>query len=357
MAKERTTRELAQRIDPTYFRRGHFLRRWRYCFSVGLTALCALWIALAALFGNEGVYAAGRVSTAHALFGADCQQCHVDRFSPVRDSSCLPCHNVGSHDPETGSDPACAYCHVEHRGRKRLRASVDDAFCSGCHLEHKGIGSFDDHIEVTTGPRDQHLIFSHHAHLEPDLKQGPLQCASCHQPDDTGGFRPPDFDAHCAKCHTDRVDADTKVAVPHGQPIAELKTWLIQHYLRTMGVPDREKTLPGKGREPPAWRDALLERADTALEGLLRPGAGCLLCHTQTSEKGEIKPPVIPDRWMPNARFNHHKHRSESCASCHDVSRGKSSTELHLPKLLNCRACHHRTGAPQNCITCHLFHR
>ena len=108
MAKERTTRELAQRIDPTYFRRGHFLRRWRFCLSVGLTALCALWIALAALFGNERVYAAGDVSTAHALFGADCSQCHVERFSPVRDSSCLPCHNVGSHDPETGSDPPSA---------------------------------------------------------------------------------------------------------------------------------------------------------------------------------------------------------------------------------------------------------
>ena len=82
MARERTTKELAQRIDPTYFRRAHALRRTRFWLSVGFVALGAAWLGLAALAGHDGVYAPGPVARAHALLaGAEARRRgHEDRL-------------------------------------------------------------------------------------------------------------------------------------------------------------------------------------------------------------------------------------------------------------------------------------
>lgn len=355
MAKERTSKELAQRIDPTYFRRAHPLRRARYRLSVLCAALGAVWLGFAALAGHDGLYAPGPVDQAHALLEADCAQCHVERFRAVQDANCLPCHVVDAHSlSAVRREPACARCHAEHRGRDGLRA-VGDESCAGCHEDHKGIRTFDEHVGVRPKPFDQNLRFSHAGHLKHDLKNGPLSCRDCHTK--TGpGFAPIAFDWHCARCHAERLEPGSDQVVPHGLEPGELREWIALAYMKEMGVVEREEALPGRGREPPPWRDALLKKAENALGGLFRPGGGCLTCHIRDGD--DLKPVVFPwGGWMPKARFNHARHRSVACVSCHDVLHNDNADTLTLPTLSSCRECHHEAGARTSCTTCHVYHR
>ncbi len=348
--KEKTTKEIAARIDPIYFRSWHRLRKARFFLSLGLVALVALWVAGAAVMGHETLYANGPVAASHTLFEADCQQCHVASFAAVEDATCQACHPAAAHSED---DPSCAHCHTEHRGRIDLSV-VADAFCNACHKDHSAITDFEGHIGFRIDKRDQHIRFNHAAHLKPGLKNGPMKCASCHVPDGAA-FLPIAFEAHCSKCHEERVDATLDDVVPHGVQPDRLKDWIAAVYLRRLGAVKPEAELPGKGGAPPEWRDELLRKARVSLEALLKPGAGCLLCHV--GDGNQIDVPKIPDRWMKGARFDHHPHRFESCDKCHDVSHNTSAETLSLPKVLNCQSCHKDGGAAHTCITCHAFHR
>jgi hypothetical protein len=349
--KEKTTKEIAARIDPIYFRSWHRLRKARFFLSLGLVAIVALWVAGAAVMRDETLYANGPVAASHTLFEADCQQCHVASFSAVEDATCQLCHPAAAHSED---DPSCAHCHTEHRGRIDLSV-VADAFCNACHKDHSAITDFEGHIGFRIDKRDQHIRFNHAAHLKPGMKNGPMKCASCHVPDGAT-FLPIAFEAHCSKCHEERVDATLDDVVPHGVQPDRLKDWIAAVYLRGLGVVKPETELPGKGGAPPEWRDVLLRKTQTALGALMKPGAGCMLCHV--GQPGRIDPPQIPNRWLTAARFDHHTHRFESCAKCHsDVARSVDAETLSLPKVRNCQSCHKDGGAAHTCITCHAFHR
>lgn len=353
MAKKRTTKQLAQRIDPTYFRKGHPLRRIRRLAGVGLFAAAALWVALSALLGDDRVYANGPVSEGHALIEEDCAKCHAEAFGPVRDASCLECHAVGGHVP-LKKGPGCVRCHTEHRGNVDL-SRISDAHCNRCHLDHSAIERFDHHIEFRLKPREQHIRFSHAKHVKPDLLGGPVDCADCH--DD----RPISFDAHCARCHTERLDETGGVPVPHGFQPDRLREWIAAVMLRRLREqggpkPARESSVPGRGAaKVPEWAEEIDRRAGAALEALFRPKGGCLVCHVE-AEQG-VRVPEIPRRWLSRARFDHDAHRTEACATCHGVARSEDSDTLSLPNVFVCRECHKPGGARDGCVTCHPYHR
>jgi hypothetical protein len=97
----------------------------------------------------------------------------------------------------------------------------------------------------------------------------------------------------------------------------------------------------------------------------------CIVCHEVTKaviqgESGKeiawgVVPVHVASTWMPKARFDHVKHRTNKCADCHSVEKSRSSADIAIPAIVDCRACHAgNKPAPgkvvSTCIACHGFH-
>ena len=150
------------------------------------------------------------MSEAHAVLDRECAACHVQKagtFSAkASDAACLSCHDGPLHHATTAvaftaaSAPRCADCHVEHRGRIRLRAASDDN-CVSCHNDLKSVQpatGFASRIKsfghghpefaaLRENARDPGTIRVNHAlHLKP-IRSGPngpnvqLECGDCHR--------------------------------------------------------------------------------------------------------------------------------------------------------------------------------
>ena len=209
MARTRSTKKLAQRIDLNYFKRPTPLKRAKLWLSLLLPLLALLWIAWRGFSGDHRVYSSGRLSQAHAVLEKECAACHLQQagaFSAkAADSACLDCHDGPAHHPSQVSAPDCATCHAEHRGRVNLSAVRAQA-CARCHANLKSshpdtqyashISAFQDgHPEFATlltvagaPARDPATIKLNHAiHLKP-IRRGPngplvnLECGNCHRP-------------------------------------------------------------------------------------------------------------------------------------------------------------------------------
>jgi hypothetical protein len=88
---------------------------------------------------------------------------------------------------------------------------------------------------------------------------------------------------------------------------------------------------------------------------------GCALCHEVKRTAGgspEITRPIIAERWLTRAKFNHAKHLGISCVQCHDASHSQSSADIILPPKETCAACHSpRGGVANSCAECHRYHQ
>lgn len=360
----RSTKDLAQRIDPGYHRHRHPLRRLRLLLSVGLVAASALWVVASFGFAGEGIYVRDGVARAHGPVAAACSRCHAEAFAPVLDAACLLCHRVNAHVPagKPPPDPRCGTCHAEHQGRTLL-AEVADGHCNACHASHRTITSIEDHSQFSREPRDQRLRFNHRAHLAGDLLQGPLRCVDCHRPQPDGpGFAPIRFLAHCARCHAERLHPELQDAVPHGVDLARLREWATAAFVkafledpRLAEPPSRPNAAQGRAPgAPPDWTATLRAKTDAALDALLTPGRGCLLCHERSAE-GIVRP-EIPADWMPTARFDHKTHRARACDGCHRAETVTEAQTVDLPGIRSCQECHGEALAPATCATCHPYH-
>ena len=151
----------AKRIELDYFKRPHFLRDLKRWLSIGLPVLAALWLGFYAIRGDQRIYTSGPVSTAHAMFGTQCGECHVPApssgggavatataapvaadapagatkhgfFIRVSDQACSACHAGPIHHDNQVVSPTCSSCHLEHKGRVEL-AGLADHYCTQCH--------------------------------------------------------------------------------------------------------------------------------------------------------------------------------------------------------------------------------
>jgi hypothetical protein len=209
LARTRTTKKLAQRIDLNYFKRPTTLKRAKFWLSVGLPAFALIWIAWHGFARDSRVFSSGRMSEAHAVLEADCAACHVQTagaFSAkASDAACLSCHDGPMHHPAKIGAPECATCHIEHRGRLNIVAAKNQS-CAECHADLRASGGADRfaaHIEsfenghpefaalrLSEGKdaRDPGTIRVNHAiHMKPIRRapNGPnvqLECGDCHQP-------------------------------------------------------------------------------------------------------------------------------------------------------------------------------
>jgi hypothetical protein len=207
VARTRTTKKLAQRIDLNYFKRPTPLKRAKFWLSFLLPLLALIWIASRGLSGDHRVYSSGRMSQAHAVLEKECAACHVqqaDSFSAKAASkACASCHDGPVHHSPPERSPDCAACHTEHRGRINLSAASNRA-CAACHrdLQSKGpdskyenhIVSFEDsHPEFAAlrtvagvpGSDPGTIKLNHAIHMKP-IRRGPngpnvqLECGNCH---------------------------------------------------------------------------------------------------------------------------------------------------------------------------------
>lgn len=206
MARTRTTKTLAQRIDLNYFKRPTPFKRAKVWLSVLVPLLAVGWLAWRGVAHDSRVYSSGRMSGAHAVLEQQCAACHVQNAgefsSKAADSACLACHDGPVHHQNqiASAVPDCAICHAEHRGRIQLSAASSES-CSECHGNLRvasgqvhyvaRIESFQEgHPEFAAlrdGAKDGGTILLNHAvHMKP-IRQGPngpvvqLECADCHR--------------------------------------------------------------------------------------------------------------------------------------------------------------------------------
>jgi hypothetical protein len=208
VARTRTTKKLAQRIDLNYFKRPTPLKRAKFWLSLLLPLLALVWIAERTIFKDSRVYSSGRLSEPHAILEKECAACHLQKageFSAkAADNACLNCHDGPIHHATQTATPACAPCHSEHRGRINIAAASNQA-CAECHGELRAsrgatqyasrINSFDDgHPEFaalrsvagTTASDPGTIKLNHAIHIKP-IRRGPngpnvqLECGTCHR--------------------------------------------------------------------------------------------------------------------------------------------------------------------------------
>lgn len=205
MARTRTTKKLAQRIDLNYFKKPTPLKRAKFWLSLALLLLALFWIAEKSLFRDSRVYSSGRLSRAHAVLEKECSACHVSQagaFSAkAADSACLGCHDGPVHHPGATKQLQCSDCHVEHRGGLSLAALSSEA-CAECHSDLRiqdqpyrrfpSIRTFEDgHPDFRSlePPLSSMMTLklSHALHMRP-IRSTPtglmvhLDCGDCHRP-------------------------------------------------------------------------------------------------------------------------------------------------------------------------------
>jgi hypothetical protein len=209
MARARTTKELAQRIDLNYFKRPTPLKHVKFWLSLGLPLLALLWIVGRGISSDRSVYSSGSLSRAHAVLENECAACHVRQatsFSAkAADHACLDCHDGPRHHASRIASPRCATCHAEHRGRVPMAAASDQA-CATCHAALRNsqpdtryasrIHSLEDgHPEfaalgqIAAFPAGDFpaIKLNHSIHMKP-IRRGPngmlvnLECGNCHRP-------------------------------------------------------------------------------------------------------------------------------------------------------------------------------
>jgi len=282
LARTRTTKKVAQRINLNYFKRATPLKRAKLWLSVLLPVLALGWIAWMGFARDSRVYSSGRLSGVHTVFERQCSACHVEKAdvfaAKAEDSACLSCHDGPAHHKAKIPDLECAVCHVEHRGKVNLSAMRNQT-CEPCHGDLRAAGgtsnygnnihSFQDghpeFLALRGNSRDPGTIKLNHAlHMKPIRRapNGPivqLACGNCHRPTavdadltyadpkyraaavrykeadevlqiPAGMFRPPKsmsgrelmapvkFANACAACHLLTFDKRFDEGVPHDEP-------------------------------------------------------------------------------------------------------------------------------------------
>jgi hypothetical protein len=347
-----------------------------------------------------------------------CHQEHVgpERMAKVADLHCASCHNdpgVMEASVQKGKTLPPERFHLRphpaqqivfepkrpERGYTQLFPSFDSGVPGQDHPEFQLIREnwTDPNGAPSKALADQKpekaiLRFNHKLHFGPTIppvkKDQQLDCNYCHKPDPEGRFYTRvNFEANCKACHGLLFDKNNpKLEVPHGD------VSLVRNFLRTLpaqyGDYARLQAEKTGERDVPRFvaQQIRLLRAQFGGDGLVlehdvffetspykalrnqdkRTQAnyvGCAYCH-QVKDMPNAMPvltkPILVDRWMPQARFNHAKHTSLKCEECHHAKESERTTDVLMPKKADCAKCHSPNAKPKvvasDCITCHTYH-
>lgn len=327
-----------------------------------------------------------------------CTACHREHKGPaglagVPAGQCVACHgNLPPRGPSPAQPgPGADRAAPPHRA---IAARV-----SGFPAGHPAFAA------TRPGARDEGTIrFNHAVHLKRDLRgpQGPeaLSCAGCHRPPAGRPGRLPDirpmapvtYKDQCARCHPLFFDERIEAQAPHADPAA-VRAFVAQslqaHIARNPGAlhepdpPPRRVPLNFPRPEEPAARTPAewVARRSARAEALLWERT-CRYCHevtaavavsplggTSVSGGGVSAARFVPGglpviaparaaiRWMPAAAFDHVPHLMVECVSCHRAEDSRASSDVLMPALEACAACHAPgKGAGSSCATCHAYH-
>jgi hypothetical protein len=254
--------------------------------------------------------------------------------------------------------------------------------------------SFDgDHPEfqlVREKARDPDVLrFNHQRHFANDIPQvsgQKLDCNYCHKPDPEGRFyQRISFAANCQACHSLQFDAkNPEMKIPHGD-VALVRTFLrtlpaqyadyarlkkgktseseVQNFVAQQVRQLREQFHSGDQLEQAVFFEKDPYKPQREMPAMTRANfAGCAFCH-DVKAAGNTAPvitkPILVDRWMPQARFNHAKHMSVRCDECHrDARQSHETSDVLMPAKASCVVCHSpkTKKVSSDCITCHNYH-
>jgi hypothetical protein len=338
-----------------------------------------------------------------------CLKCHAGRnlHQPNAPAmSCVFCH--AEHQGKVlaaTADANCNFCHGD-----AIKMALSGGFQGGAVAElarlkvspargpHPMIAPApvihhfaDDHPQfrfATEKWRDSDTLkFNHALHLTrttiPKLPGGAkLDCAFCHQPDAAGAFmKSVAFEKNCRGCHSLQFDPETpQLTLPHGSAefVSAFLRSLPKQYLNLATNPADANTFVQQKianlREQFGSGEALEQRiffstattGPAAQIGTMSGGTraifpGCAYCHeVKPAADGspQITKPIMPERWLTRAKFNHAKHVNIACAQCHDAVHSQATADILLPAKEVCSTCHSPLGGVANaCAECHTYHQ
>jgi hypothetical protein len=353
-----------------------------------------------------------------------CEKCHQQHSlhepNVVQNRSCSVCHqeHLGPGPIKQVADLHCASCHNDRgimeasaqKGEKlppatfHLRSHPPQQVVFEMPRPPRGytqvLSSFaGDHPEfqlVREKARDPDVLrFNHQRHFAADIppveKGRKLDCNYCHKTDPEGRFyQRVNFAANCQACHALLFDKNNpQLHIPHGD------VNLVRTFLRTLPAQygDHARVKLGKANDSEVQtfvaqqirqlREQFrtgeeLERAVFFEKDPYKPQrqtavatranyAGCALCHDVkpvANGAAAITKPVLVDRWMPQAKFNHAKHQVDpvtheklDCNRCHRASMSRETADVLMPAKADCVTCHSPKGkVVSECITCHAYH-
>jgi hypothetical protein len=237
------------------------------------------------------------------------------------------------------------------------------------------------------------LRFNHQRHFASDIPPvngQKLDCAYCHQPQSDGRFMQRiSYANNCLPCHALQFDPrNPDMRIPHGN------VDLVRTFLRSLpaqyadyarlrrGIPEREVS-GFVNQQIKSLRDQFnsgdeLERAVFFTRDPYKPQqgtsaaargnfTGCAFCHeVKPAANGipSITKPILVDRWMPQANFNHAKHQIDpatqkplDCQVCHSAKQSRETSDVLIPAKASCTTCHSPQGkVVADCTTCHAYH-
>jgi hypothetical protein len=335
-----------------------------------------------------------------------CASCHLEHLAdaPVKTAAGAPVAPPRPHaTPVLRMVNGCADCHDKLRerlGATTLRDTPDWTH----HPEFRpliarspiaGMPPVLDRISLIEKPTNYTgLIFSHQTHLSPTggvarmavslHGGGGLVCADCHRASPGGkGFLPVEMTRDCASCHSLAFAPGPGGAprlLPHGRPDQVVAT-LEQYYggvggsggprtaEASMGFFDSIGRLFSNSSPPPAPATA------SRIRGLFAPRGLCSECHAAiapadaSSMDYRIRPIHQTERYLPWGDFDHslpaHKQDAAgrpTCETCHQMVDSTGSSQVMLPRIEECAACHGKTknqvaqAASADCAECHSYH-
>jgi hypothetical protein len=352
-----------------------------------------------------------------------CEQCHKQHTlhepNVVENRSCSVCHqeHLGPGRMKQVADLQCASC---HNNRGVMEASAQKgaqlppaAFYLRPHpaqqvvfeMPRPGQGytqvfsSFaGDHPEfqlVREKARDPDVIrFNHQRHFAADIppvKGQKLDCNYCHKADPEGRFyQRISFTANCQACHALQFDVkNPELKIPHGD-VALVRTFLrtlpaqygdyarlkqgktrdsdVQNFVAQQIRQLREQFRTGEELENAVFFATDPYKPQRQMAAQVRANfAGCAFCHDVkplVNAAPAITKPVLVDRWMPQAKFNHAKHQVDpitqeklDCNTCHRALVSRETSDVLMPAKADCVTCHSPKGKiVSECITCHKYH-
>src|SRR5262249_43800564 len=197
------------------------------------------------------------------------------------------------------------------------------------------------------------------------------------------------YAANCQPCHSLQFDPkNPELMLPHGNVTA------VRGFLRSLPTQYADLAVR-KGITSPKEIQSFVARQVAQLRERVRSGdelerqvffatspyqpqlgdtpsvrasfSGCAFCHEVNpvaNAAPAITRPILVDRWMPQARFDHGKHQIDpktqkplDCTFCHQATQSRETSDILMPIKANCITCHSPQGkAVAECITCHNYH-